>query len=311
MANYLVTGGCGFIGSHLVDALLDKGHGVRILDDLSTGKLQNAPKEAEVVIGDVVDAKLVAEAMRDMDGCFHLAAIASVQQSMDNWIGTHCVNQTGAISVFDAARARGQIPARPVVFASSAAIYGKPLILPVGETTEAAPLSPYGADKYGCELHGSVAASAFAVPVTALRFFNVYGPRQDPNSPYSGVISIFARMISEGKPIKFFGDGTQSRDFIYVGDVVRHLLAAMNTMSADHPVFRRFNVCTGSSTTLLQLAHLLSELTGKELQFSHEAAREGDIQHSLGDCALAQYELETIAETSLREGLRRLLADAA
>src|SRR5581483_1856399 len=171
MASYLVTGGCGFIGSHLADALLARGHAVRILDDLSTGQRKNAPAKAEVVIGDVADPAVVLRAMRGMAGCFHLAAIPSVQRSIDAWLATHRVNLGGTINVLDAARAAGGVP---VVYASSAAVYGDLASLPLAESAAPAPLSPYGADKAASELQARAAFHVHGVPSTGLRFFNVF-----------------------------------------------------------------------------------------------------------------------------------------
>ena len=301
MAKYLVTGGCGFIGSHLADALVAEGHGVRILDDLSTGKRENAPREAELLVGDVADAALTRRAFEGCDGCFHLAAIASVQRGNEDWLGTHAANQTATIAVLDAAR-EGR---RPVVYASSAAVYGDNPELPLGESAQTRPLSAYGADKLGSELHARVATLAHGVPTCGFRFFNVYGPRQDPASPYSGVISIFVDRIRAGREVAFFGDGGQSRDFVYVADVVRHLLAAMRRRPAPPAVF---NVCTGRSTTIRELASTIAELTGAELRVRNEPARVGDIRVSLGNPAAAVAALGVQAETSLAEGLRLTLA---
>lgn len=301
MAKYLVTGGCGFIGSHLVDALVAEGHGVRILDDLSTGKRENAPRQAELVVGDVADAALTRRAFEGCDGCFHLAAIASVQRGNEDWLGTHAANLTATIAVLDAARV-GQ---RPVVYASSAAVYGDNPELPLKESAQTRPLSAYGADKLGSELHARVATLAHGVPTFGFRFFNVYGPRQDPASPYSGVISIFVDRIRAGREVVFFGDGAQSRDFVYVADVVRHLLAAMRRKPAPPAVF---NVCTGRSTTIRELASTVAGLTGSELRARNEPARVGDIRASLGDPAAAVAALGVRAETPLAEGLRLTLA---
>lgn len=180
MAHWLVTGGCGFIGSHLCDALAARGDAVTILDDMSTGKRENAPAEAEIVEGDVADAALVRRLMAKADGCFHLAAVASVQRCTEEWVTSHRTNLTGAITVFDAARQAG---GRPVIYASSAAVYGDNPDVPLDEDARTRPLSAYGADKLGCELHGRVAFGVHGVPNTGFRFFNVFGPRQDPKSP--------------------------------------------------------------------------------------------------------------------------------
>ena len=306
MAHYLVTGGCGFIGSHLADALIAAGHQVRILDDLSTGRRENAPAGAELMVGDIVEPATVAEAMVGVAGCFHLAAVASVARSNEDWLGTHRVNLDGTINIYDAARhAKAPIP---VVYASSAAVYGDNTRLPLAETEPARPLTAYGADKYGCELHARVAGRVHGVPTMGLRFFNVYGPRQDPNSPYSGVISIFAQRAASGQRLTIHGDGSQVRDFIYVADVVRFLIAAMARTETDAPVL---NVCTGQPTAIMELAQLIASLSGGEGGLVHEAARVGDIPRSLGDPRQAVQSLDLAATTPLREGLRQTLTAIA
>jgi len=300
MANYLVTGGCGFIGSHLVERLLNEGHHVRILDNLSTGKRENVPVGCEIVIGDVADALAVDAAMRKMDGCFHLAAVASVQKSVEQWLETHRSNLTGTINVFNAAR-HTRIP---VVYASSAAVYGDNADMPLKEHATLRPLTAYGADKLGSELHGRVAAVVHGVPNTGLRFFNVYGPRQDPSSPYSGVISIFSERISQGKRITIFGDGEQARDFIYVLDVVNFLRTAMDNISTTPQVF---NVCTGKATTIKQLARMLMTVRGERVSVERQATRKGDIRVSIGDPGYAMQHLGVKAQYALVDGLRELI----
>jgi len=306
MALYLVTGGCGFIGSHLTDALLARGDSVRILDDLSTGRRDNVPANVEVMVGDVADAALVRRAMAGVAGCFHLAAIASVQRSVEDWLGAHRANLTGAIAVFDAARnAAGPNPI-PVVYASSAAVYGDNADVPLAETATTRPLTAYGVDKYGCELHGYVGWHVHRVPSTGMRFFNVYGPRQDPKSPYSGVIAIFAERIAADTEIVINGDGLQVRDFVFVEDVVRHLMAAMQ----DHPpVARVFNVCTGQATTVLALAEAIGQVAGRVPKLRHGPGRPGDIRLSIGNPAAAITALGIQAKTTLVEGLRPTLAE--
>lgn len=303
MAKFLVTGGCGFIGSHLCHDLAARGHHVRVLDDLSSGRTDNLPAGVELVIGDVVDDMAVAQAMADVDGCFHLAAIASVQRSNEEWIVSHRTNLTGAITVFDVARRSAR--AIPVVYASSAAVYGDTRHLPLAESTPPRPLTAYGADKLGCELHGRVASLVHGVATTGLRFFNVFGPRQDPRSPYSGVISLFAGRLAKGQPLTIFGDGRQTRDFVYVGDVVAHLWAAMVTMKAEPRVL---NVCTGQATTILELAEVLGELAGRPERIEFRPPRPGDIRASLGDPRLAIAHLGVAARITLREGLRQTWA---
>jgi UDP-glucose 4-epimerase len=304
VAHYLVTGGCGFIGSHLCDALLTAGHRVRILDDLSTGKLANKPEAAELLEGDVADPALAARALADTDGCFHLAAVASVERANRDWLGTHRSNLTGAIAVFDAARrARGgrQIP---VIYASSAAVYGDNPQIPLNEDSAPRPLSAYGADKLGCELHARVASHVHGVPTVGLRFFNVFGPRQDASSPYSGVISIFADLLKAGRQVTIFGDGGQTRDFVYVADVVAALVAAMHVLPPGSPIF---NVCTGRATSVLGIAHAIAGLCGAVATIDFQPPRAGEARVSLGDPALAAAVLGTRAEVQLDEGLARML----
>ncbi|MBF0340863.1 MAG: NAD-dependent epimerase/dehydratase family protein [Magnetococcales bacterium] len=310
MATWLITGGCGFIGSHLADALLARGDRVRILDDLSTGKRENLPARQELILGNVVSSERVEQAMDGVDGCWHLAAIASVSRCNEEWIPSHQVNQTGSIRVFEAARRLGrQGRPIPVVYASSAAVYGDNPALPVAETAEARPLTAYGADKLGSELHARVAAGVHGVGSTGLRFFNVFGPRQDPDSPYSGVISIFARRILDSLPILIHGDGGQIRDFIYVGDVVRFLLRAMERTAPGRAEI--FNVCTGGAVTILELAQLLSRLGGQELRIEHGPARSGDIRASSGDPGRAARLLGLRAEWPLELALGQTLAGLA
>lgn len=306
MANYVVTGGCGFIGSHLVESLLAQGHGVRIIDDLSTGKRDNVPTQAQVVVGDVADADLVARTMAGADGCFHLAAIASVQRGNEEWLETHKANQTGTIAVLDAARTAKDGRPIPVVYASSAAVYGDCDVLPINEQAPRQPLSAYGADKLGSELHASVASGVHGVPTTGFRFFNIYGPRQDPNSPYSGVIAIFAQRLAGGDGVTVFGDGGQYRDFVYVADVVRYLRAAMQDMPDGARVF---NICTGRTTTVVQLAQTIAELAGVEAEIAYGPARTGDIRESVGDPSAVKAAFGFSADTLLKDGLRETLKD--
>jgi UDP-glucose 4-epimerase len=303
MSTYLVTGGAGFIGSHLCDALIARGDTVRVLDDLSTGHRHNLAAGAALIEGNVADPAVVAEAMDGVDGCFHLAAIASVEKGVTDWLGTHQTNITGTITVLDAIRRQGS--KIPVVYASSAAVYGDAATVPIAESEPCRPLSAYGADKYGCELHARVASHVHGIPTVGLRFFNVYGPRQDPKSPYSGVISIFCERISAGASINIFGDGQQTRDFVYVGDVVRALLAGMALRPADAPVF---NVCTGVSTSVEALGRLIADLAGRNLNAEVKLPRSGEIRHSLGVAALADGVLGLSGRVPLRTGLGEVLA---
>jgi UDP-glucose 4-epimerase len=303
MATYLVTGGCGFIGSHLADALVTAGHRVLILDDLSSGRIGNAPPSAEIIEGDVADPVTVRRCMNMVDGCFHLAAIASVERANNDWLGTHRTNLTGTITILDAARADA---ARriPVVYASSAAVYGDNPNVPLSENATTKPLSAYGADKLGCELHAYVAGRVHGLATCGLRFFNVYGPRQDPHSPYSGVISIFCERLRRGEGVTIHGDGRQSRDFIFVADVVRALMAALAAASREGPVY---NVCTGRSTTILDVVDTVAGLLGTPAAVEHGPARAGDVRTSLGDPARALRDLNFTAATDLRTGLAATL----
>lgn len=304
---FLVTGGCGFIGSHLCDALIQAGHSVRILDDLSTGKASQAPTSAELIIGDVGCQDTVRAAMDDMDGCFHLAAVASVTRSIEAWQETHRTNLGGSINVFDAARS-SKGDGKPVVYASSAAIYGDNTALPLEESEPLRPLTPYGADKAGSELHARAAWASFRVPNVGLRFFNIYGPRQDPKSPYSGVISIFSERILQAAPITIFGDGEQTRDFVYVGDVVRTLIRSMACAAGkNHSGSLVSNVCTGQKVSLLDLVRTLEKISSHKTQIVFEAARTGDIRHSCGDPSNLANELDIVASTTLFDGLSNLL----
>jgi UDP-glucose 4-epimerase len=308
MANWLVTGGCGFIGSHLVEALIARGDGVRILDDLSSGRRENVPAGTELIVGCITNADAVAQAMRGMDGCFHLAAIASVERGRTEWLATHRINLSGTIAVFEAARAARPDRPLPVVYASSAAVYGDNANTPLRESELPRPLSAYGADKLGCELHGRVAWHIHAVPNVGLRFFNVYGPRQDPSSPYSGVISIFVDRLRNGRGIDIHGDGRQLRDFIFVKDVVRCLLAGMSKAAGESRVF---NVCTGRGTAIVDLARAIARVVGREPTIAHKPPRAGDIRSSLGDPDAAARSLGVNATTHLEDGLRVTIGAAA
>ncbi|MBC7800413.1 MAG: NAD-dependent epimerase/dehydratase family protein, partial [Gemmatimonadaceae bacterium] len=272
MSIFTITGGAGFIGSHLADALLASGHRVRILDDFSTGRSANIDPRCEVMRGDVCDTAAVRRAMMGASGCFHLAAIASVMRGNEDWLGTHRVNLGGTITVFDAARAMGGLP---VVYASSAAVYGT-LDGVAGEDTAPAPRTSYGADKLGSEQHARVGLLVHGVPSAGFRFFNVYGPRQDPSSPYSGVISIFASAIGADRTITLHGDGSQTRDFVYVTDVVAHLIAGMRHLE-DAPGAYVMNVCTGRATSVRELAVAIGAASGRSLSVQRGPARAGDI----------------------------------
>ena len=303
MSLYLVTGRAGFIGSHLCDALIARGDRVRVLDDLSTGHRANLPAGAELIVGDIADPETAFRAVDGADGCFHLAAIASVERGVKDWLGSHRANLTGTISVLDAIRRHES--RIPFVYASSAAVYGDCQTVPIPETAEKRPLSAYGADKYGCELHALTASHVHGIPTVGLRFFNVYGPRQDPKSPYSGVISIFCERILGGQPINIYGDGAQTRDFVHVSDVAAALLAAMRLTPLGAPVF---NVCTGQATSVLDLATVIGGLAGRNPDVRFMEPRAGEIRHSLGDRSEARQALDLGPTMGLRDGLATMLA---
>lgn len=306
MKTWLITGGAGFIGSHLVDALIAAGDRVRVLDDLSSGKAEHVPDGALFIRGSVTDRALVQRAVRGVDGVFHLAAIASVARCAEEWVGTHEVNQTGTITILDAAHRAGNLP---VVYASSAAVYGDLARDALSETDMTDPRSAYGCDKLGSELHARIARRTLGTPTLGLRFFNVYGPRQDGSSPYSGVISVFRRRLRTGEPLVLNGDGQQTRDFVYVADVVAALIAGM-TRLPDLP--QALNVCTGGSISVRALAVMLCEIARVPAALCYGPAKTGDIIHSRGDPMLMAGSLGLRCRTSIRDGLKRLaLAERA
>ncbi|TDP01061.1 NAD-dependent epimerase/dehydratase family protein [Marinomonas balearica] len=278
MANYLVTGGCGFIGSHLCEALLEQGHDVDVLDNLSTGKKENLPTGVKLFVGDIRDTKLLKTLMHGIDGCFHLAAIASVEKSNLEWAETHSVNQTGTVNILECSARLDHCV--PVVYASSAAVYGDNASTPLKEHSEQRPLSAYGVDKLSCEFQAKVAGVIHKVPTIGFRFFNVFGERQDPSSPYSGVISIFANRVAHHESITINGDGSQVRDFVYVKDVIRYLVAGMGKAKCSAPVF---NICTGKPCSIKALAETIFSVSGYQVGISYGPKRQGDIHSSLGD----------------------------
>jgi UDP-glucose 4-epimerase len=300
---WLVTGGAGFIGSHLCDALLAAGDQVRVLDDLSTGQRANLPPSAELQVGCLTDPAAVARATDGVDGVFHLAAIASVEMGVQQWARTHAVNLSGTIGIFEALRRHGLRV--PVVYASSAAVYGDCPVSPTPESVICRPLSAYGADKFGCEHHARVATHVHGIPTAGFRFFNVYGPRQNPKSPYSGVISIFCERLRAGQPIQIFGDGGQTRDFIHVSDIVAALMAGMRTRADGAPVF---NVCTGRAVSVLELAETIGSLTGRAPDIRFQPPRAREIRHSLGDRTAIVSALGVGEPVLLRDGLRTVLS---
>ena len=299
----LITGGAGFIGSHLVEHLLAAGNTVRVLDNLSTGKRENLPAHSrlEFVLGDIRDRGLVLECVRDVQAIIHLAAVASVQASVDDPTGTHATNFDGTLHLLEAAR---QEHVRRFLYASSAAVYGDNTRLPLVEEEIPNPLSPYAADKLAGEYYLRFYHAKFGIETTAFRFFNIFGPRQDPSSPYSGVISIFIERVSRGEPVTIFGDGRQTRDFVYVGDLVK-LLA--RTLAETQTAGQVINVGRGMQCSLLELLEALEKLTGKPVERRFAAARLGDIVYSCADTSRLVRLLGKVPQTDIATGLGEIL----
>jgi UDP-glucose 4-epimerase len=306
---YLVTGGAGFIGSHIVRALLEQGASVRVLDNFSTGKRENLEElrrqfngdQFEVVEGDLRDASGVEEAVGGIEVIFHEAAFVSVPQSMGEPQTCFDVNITGTSLLFDAARRAG---VRRAVVASSAAVYGESGALPLIEETPLQPRSPYALSKRVGEMYAELFTGAFGFEVVALRYFNVYGPRQRPDSMYAAAVPIFARRLLDNRPVTVFGDGGQTRDLINVHDVVR-----ANLIASEHPnaAGKVFNVCTGLETRLLDLLDVMYELFPGAPEPEFVAPRAGDIYRSVGSPRKAADVMGFRAEVSLVEGLKETI----
>jgi nucleoside-diphosphate-sugar epimerase len=307
MSRALVTGGAGFIGSHIVEELLRSGAAVRVFDNFSSGKRENlhfdwagAERDGrlEIVEGDLRDADRMKAAVKGMDLVFHLAAFVSVPQSMQEPQTCFDVNVGGTVNLLEAARKEG---VRKVVLSSSTAVYGNTDRFPTDEETPLQPLSPYALSKEVNELYARLYTHTFHLPVVALRYFNVYGPRQRPDSDYAAAIPIFVRHLVNDEPITIYGDGKQSRDFIFVKDVVRANLLASEADSAGEA----FNICTGHETNLMDLLEELSEASSHQPQVRFADARPGDIYRSLGNPQKAKAALGFTAGTSLAAGLQQ------
>ena len=301
----LVTGGAGFIGSHIATRLLQLGHEVVVLDNFFTGKRENLAgiaKDVRLVEGDVRDLGTVEQAAAGCQLVYHEAAIVSVPFSVEHPQESHDVNIQGTLNVLQAARKAG---AKRVVFASSAAIYGEEPTLPKSEAMRPQPMSPYGVEKITGEHYLATWSKLFGVESVALRYFNVFGPRQDPRSAYSGVISIFTDRILAEKGLTFFGDGAQTRDFVYVGNVVDANILAGTREGVSG---RAFNVACGKSTTLLELASMIERAAGKPpVERSFAEARAGDIKDSVADIDRARADLGYAPAVDVAEGLQRLV----
>lgn len=305
MSTYLVTGGAGFIGSNIVAALVALGHSVRVLDDLSSGNLGNlAPVMDRISFhrGDIRDALLVQTVVEGCDYVFHEAAIPSVVKSVEEPGATHDVNINGTFNVFDAARRAG---VKRVVFAGSSAVYGNSEVLPKVETMVTAPLSPYALHKATGEQYGHLFTELYGLEVVTLRYFNVFGPRQDPKSDYAAVIPRFIMMMLAGKSVTIFGDGQQTRDFCYIDNVVEANLLASTAPGAAG---RSFNIACGVRISLLDLVDRLNGILGTNLAPNHAPPRAGDIAHSVADIRAAESGLGFVPAIDVTEGLSRTVA---
>ena len=295
--NVLVTGGAGFIGSHSTEALLADGARVTVFDNFSTGKRDNLPSHERLTVvgGDIRDHAALGDAMKGVTHVLHLAAQISVRASVEDPPNSCAHNVLGFVNVLDAARSRG---VTRVAFASSAAVYGVPSRLPLDEDSPLAPISPYGLEKQIDEQYGALFRELYGLSTFALRYFNVYGPRQDPASQYAGVISKFAAAMGKRAPLTVFGDGSQSRDFVYVKDVARCNVAALRGSDGG-----ACNVGTGRSVTLLELIDALAARTGAKPEVNFAAPVAGDIRHSAMVPARLRSVLGYVPETTLAAGL--------
>jgi UDP-glucose 4-epimerase len=295
----VVTGGAGFIGSHLAEALLSQGRRVRVVDDLSTGRRALVPAAAEFLEGDVNE--LAPRAVAGADTVYHLAALPSVPRSVERPLESHRATAGGTLSVLAAAVRAG---VRRVVLASSSSVYGDTPVLPKREEMPPRPLSPYAAAKLAAELYARSWAALTALETVALRFFNVYGPRQDPDSPYAAVIPLFIRALRSGRPMPVNGDGRQTRDFTFVGDVVLGIIAAGRAPGVSG---RIYNVAGGRPVSVLELGDALARLLGVPPLREFRPPRAGDVRESFADGAAARRDLGFEVGTPLEEGLLRTL----
>ncbi len=302
MAHCLVTGGAGFIGSHLVEALVSRGHDVRVLDNLCTGSLANLERvrsRIDLIVGDLVDSEVVARAGRGMEVVYHQAALASVPRSVADPMATHqaCVN--GTLNLLLAARSAS---VRRVVYAASSSAYGNSERLPKRESDPTNPLSPYAVAKLAGEQYCAAFSNVYGLETVRLRYFNVFGPRQPPDSPYAAVIPRFIRRMASGQPPCIHGDGLQSRDFTFIADVIQ-----ANLLAAEAPGVsgRVYNIACGRRTTLLDLVAHINRLLGTAIEPAHEGPRPGDVRHSQADISRAQDELGYSPSWNVERGLAR------
>jgi nucleoside-diphosphate-sugar epimerase len=296
---YCVTGGAGFIGSHLVDELVRRGERVRVADDFSTGLRANVPQGVEVVDGDVADPDVARRAVAGCRIVLHQAAIPSVPRSIQDPVRSHRANVDGTVQILAAARAAG---ARRVVFAGSSSVYGNAAELPKREDMPTGPLSPYALQKLVSEQYCRMFTSLYGLETVTTRYFNVYGPRQQPGSPYSGVISLFIEAFVQGRAPTIHGDGGQTRDFTFVADVVGGVLAAAEAPGASGEVI---NVAAGGRVSLLDLVHALQRILGRDITPAFGPPREGDVRDSQADIGKARRLIGFQPSVPFEEGLRR------
>ena len=282
MEKVIVTGGAGFIGSHLTEALVKRGYQAIIIDDLSTGKRENIyhlKKDIEFIKGSITDLPLLKKSFKGIDYVFHMAAMASVPKSVANPLASHDVNNTGTLNVLQAAAQNG---VKKMVFMSSAAIYGDIPTLPLKEDMPPRPKSPYAVDKLSAEYYCEVFRNVYNFPSVCLRCFNIYGPRQDPASEYAAAIPKFIQLAVDGRPVVIFGDGEQTRDYVYVKDIIEANLLALKSNAGGV-----YNISGGQSIKINDLAALIIRLTGNKSQIIHDKPRAGDIMYSLADISRA------------------------
>ena len=304
MAKVLVTGGAGFIGSNLTEALLLRGHRVRVLDNFATGKKENLifDKEypsLEIVEGDIRDPQICQKAMKGIDFVFHQAALPSVQRSIEDPVTSNSVNVEGTLNILVAARNAG---AKRLIYASSSSVYGDTPTLPKKEEMPPNPLSPYALQKYIGEGYCRLFFQLYGLPTVSLRYFNVFGPKQDPTSVYSAVIPRFIDALLQGRSPVVFGDGEQSRDFTFIDNVIQANLLAMN--SDFHPG-ETINIACGESTSLNQLINILKEILGSKVSPIYEEPREGDVKHSLADIRKGKQFLNYDPRVEIKAGLAK------
>ncbi len=306
MSRYLITGGAGFIGSNLTERLLKDGQEVRILDNFESGQRKNVEpfgNDIELIEGDIRDVDLVTQSMQGIDYVLHQAALGSVPRSIKNPVETNDVNANGTLNILIAARDAG---VKKLVFASSSSIYGPTEVLPKVENMPPNPVSPYALSKYAGEKYCQLFYELYGLPTVCLRYFNIFGPRQDPNSQYAAVVPKFTMALLEEQPPIIFGDGEQSRDFTYIENAIQaNLLAAKSSDQASGKVF---NVGCGTRITLNELFQSIARLTGTNIAPEHTETREGDVRHSLADIEQAKSLLGYNPEISIEEGLERTVA---